>query len=66
MKRKPYPTFKECVKMGRKPQKNESHSDIIKRFNEIPQCPYGGVSMEHLILSNLSESLSRFDFKDFK
>ena len=65
-KRKPYPTFEQCVKMGGKPQKAEPSSHIKKRYDEIPQCPYGGISIEHLLLSNLSESLSRFDFKDFK
>ena len=60
MKRKPYPTFKECVKMGRKPQKNESHSDIIKRFNEIPQDKYGGVNVEKLYVANYMAEISKF------
>lgn len=66
MKRKPYPTFAECVKMGRKPQIKESKSDIMERFNEIPQDKYGGINVESLVVSNLMESLTRFDFKDFR
>ena len=66
MKRKPYPTYAECVEMGKKIPKKESHSIIMKRFDKIPQDKYGGVNVESLVVSNLMESLTRFDFKDFR
>ena len=65
MKRKPYPTFAECVAMGRKQQKAEPHSHIMKRFNEIPQDKYGGINIERLQISNLMEEVARFDFGSF-
>ena len=65
MKRKPYPSFQECVTMGRKQQKAEPHSHIMKRFNEIPQDKYGGINVERLQISNLMEEVARFNFGSF-
>lgn len=65
MKRKPYPTFEQCIAMGRKQQKAEPHSKIMKRFNEIPQDKFGGINIERLQISNLMEEVGRFDFGSF-
>ena len=65
MKRKPYPTFEQCVKMGRKPQKAEPISHIKKRYDEIPQDKFGGINVESLVISNLAEEIGRADFSSF-
>lgn len=65
MKRKPYPTFEQCIAMGKKKQKAEPHSHIMKRFNEIPQDKFGGINVERLQISNLMEEVGRFDFGSF-
>ena len=65
MKRKPYPTFEQCIAMGRKQQKAEPHSHIMKRFNEIPQTKFCGINIERLQISNLMEEVARLDFKSF-
>lgn len=65
MKRKPYPTFEQCIAKGKIPQKAEPASKIKKRFDEIPQDKYGGINIERLQISNLMEEVGRFDFGSF-
>lgn len=65
MKRKPYPSFQECVAMGKKKQKAEPASHIMKRFNEIPQTKFCGINIERLQISNLMEEVGRFNFGSF-
>lgn len=65
MKRKPYPTFEECIAIGKRQQKAEPATSIKKRFDEIPQDRYGGINVERLQISNLMEEIGRFTFGSF-
>ena len=63
---KGYPTIEELRESLKNYDPKTGYKKVAQQFKEIPQDPYGGVCVESLVISNLMESVSRFDFRDLE
>lgn len=63
---KGYPSIEEIRESLKNFDPKTGYKKVAQQFKEIPQDPYGGVCVESLMVSNLMESLTRFDFRDLE